>query len=211
MLINISNILLKYGLNINGVIHGGGHYGEEYREYCKSNIHNQIWFEPQPDVFKIMERKVPSSEQVILCNKALGNDNTRMKMYCDSYNQGSSSLLKPKLHLTQFKHIKFEKEIMVDMVRIDDFIPKDNPYDFIYLDCQGYELEILKGAKDALNSIKCVMVEVSRDELYENNAMVEEIDDYLSNYNLHRVETNWEGGNWGDAFYVREDYLRKEK
>jgi hypothetical protein len=39
--------------------------------------------------------------------------------------------------------------------------------------------------------------------VYENNAFVEQIDEYLSQYNLIRVETDWGGEIWGDALYVK--------
>jgi hypothetical protein len=39
--------------------------------------------------------------------------------------------------------------------------------------------------------------------VYENNAFIEQIDEYLGEYNLIRVETSWDGGIWGDALYVK--------
>jgi hypothetical protein len=41
--------------------------------------------------------------------------------------------------------------------------------------------------------------------LYENNAMVEEIDSFLSEYGFSRVATNWQGNTWGDALYVKDE------
>ena len=48
-----------------------------------------------------------------------------------------------------------------------------------------------------------VHCEVNRDEVYENNAYVEEIDEFLAGYGMERVETDWEGEIWGDALYIR--------
>ena len=42
------------------------------------------------------------------------------------------------------------------------------------------------------------------DEVYENNAYVEDIDKFLSDYNMTRVETDWAGDIWGDALYIRQ-------
>jgi hypothetical protein len=33
--------------------------------------------------------------------------------------------------------------------------------------------------------------------------MVEELDQFLKQFNLYRVETDWMGGTWGDGFYIR--------
>ena len=75
------------------------------------------------------------------------------------------------------------------------------------MDVQGYELEVLKGAKKTLESVDYVYCEVNRDEVYENNAYVEELDEFLKEYNMIRVMTSWEGQIWGDALYVRENLL----
>ena len=72
------------------------------------------------------------------------------------------------------------------------------------MDVQGYELEVLKGGLETLHQVDYVYCEVNRDEVYENNAYVEEIDKFLSDYNMTRVETDWAGDIWGDALYIRQ-------
>ena len=71
------------------------------------------------------------------------------------------------------------------------------------MDVQGYELEVLKGAIKTLNQIDYVYCEVNRDEVYENNAYVEEIDEFLAEYGMERMETDWAGDIWGDALYIK--------
>jgi len=71
------------------------------------------------------------------------------------------------------------------------------------IDVQGFELEVLRGAKKTLKNIKWIMTEVNRDEVYENCCMVDEIDNFLLPYGLRRVETDWAGNTWGDALYVK--------
>jgi len=72
------------------------------------------------------------------------------------------------------------------------------------MDVQGYELEVLKGGLETLKQVDYVYCEVNRDEVYENNAYVEEIDKFLSDYDMTRVETDWAGDIWGDALYIRQ-------
>ena len=87
------------------------------------------------------------------------------------------------------------------MKRLDDF--SFNNYNFINLDVQGYEMEVLKGAEKTLEYVDYLYCEVNRNEVYEGNAYIEEIDNYLSNYNMRRVETSWwYDGPWGDALYI---------
>ena len=76
----------------------------------------------------------------------------------------------------------------------------------INIDVQGYELEVFKGAKKTLKKIDYIYCEVNRDEVYEGNAMVGELDEFLGEYGFERVETKWPESyyTWGDALYIKK-------
>jgi len=67
-------------MNIRGVIHIGAHYGQEYNLYKNHNIKNCLFFEPLPKTLKVLQEKL-QNEDVVLVNKALGNDNKKIEMY----------------------------------------------------------------------------------------------------------------------------------
>lgn len=83
-----------------------------------------------------------------------------------------------------------------------DKIPK-NFANFLNIDIQGAELMALKGMGDLLNYFDYVYLEVNKDYVYKNCALVHEIDEYLSEYNYVRVETAWTNAQLGDALYIR--------
>ena len=204
MILNLDELYKKYNLKIEGVIHIGAHYGQEYDAYIKNNIKYFIFFEPTKNSFNVLKQKFSNISNIILVNKALGNEIKEMEMYIETANRGqSSSLLKPKLHLKQFPHIQFNSKEIVSMITLDSYNP-DKKYNFINIDVQGYELEVFKGAKKTLENIDYIMTEVNKDEVYENCAKIWEIDEYLEKYGFQRVEVNWLGGNWGDAFYIKK-------
>ncbi|MBR8840968.1 MAG: FkbM family methyltransferase [Stigonema ocellatum SAG 48.90 = DSM 106950] len=201
--LDLEELVQKYHVKIRGLIHVGAHYGQEYEIYQKLGIANLIFFEPLSRNFKILETHVAAQAQLV--QKALGNENKKVKMYTESANNGmSSSILKPQKHLEQYPQIIFDTEEIVEMVRLDDFLSEKQNYNFLTIDVQGYELEVLKGSQETLTNISGILTEVNRDELYENCAQVEQLDSFLDLYNFHRVETNWEGGTWGDAFYLKK-------
>jgi FkbM family methyltransferase len=211
MLFNLNNLIQKYEAKINGVIQIGAHYGGEIDLFLENGIKNIVCFEPVPSTFEILKRNAFNKAHAI--NLALGNENKKIEMNIETANDGqSSSILNPALHLIQYPHITFNSKIEVQMVRLDDFIKnsdkqvlKINPfsYNFISLDVQGYELEVLKGSKETLNHIDYILCEVNRDIVYHGCPMVNELDDYLKKYNFKRVETTWDGNTWGDAFYLK--------
>ena len=210
MLLDLKKINKVYKLKIIGVIHIGAHLGQEYSAYVDLGIEDMAFFEPQQDLFQQLAQKIPQSSNIKLYNLALGNEVCEKVMHIDSYNQASSSILKPKIHLTQHPHIKFEKKITVNMDKLDNVI-KSKKYNFINIDVQGFELEVFKGAEKILNDIDYILAEVNRDEVYEDCTKVEELDEFLLKYNFIRIETNWAGKTWGDAFYIKVDEAIKSK
>jgi hypothetical protein len=95
------------------------------------------------------------------------------------------------------------------MIRLDDYwkdsgLPQQG-FNFLNIDVQGFELEVLRGAAETLNYVDYILTEVNREELYEDCVLVEELDEFLDAYGFVREETSWGGGSWGDAFYVKND------
>ena len=189
-------------MNVTGIIHIGAHYGEEISDYIDNGIKDIILFEPLSDNFNILEKNVKNlNANIIGYQVALGSTSGNSKMYVSSNEKQSSSILKPKVHLTHHPNVSFPSTEIVEVKALDEF--ETSNFNFINMDVQGYELEVLKGATKTLTHIDYVYCEVNRDEVYENNAFIEQIDEYLSRYNLIRVETDWGGEIWGDALYIR--------
>ena len=202
MLISFTNLKRKYNMNIKGIIHVGAHYGEEISEYIDNGIQDIILFEPLVENFDVLSKKVKTLNANIEGHQvALGSKKGDATMYVSDNEKQSSSVLKPKVHLTHHPHVKFPSTEEVEVHLLDDYNSKD--YNFINMDVQGYELEVLKGGTKTLEHVDYVYCEVNRDEVYENNAYVEEIDEFLAGYGMERVETDWEGDIWGDALYIK--------
>jgi len=204
MLISFKDLVKKYDLKIKGIIHVGGHYGEELEDYIDEGIQNIILFEPLSDCFDVIGYKCQDLNANIEGHQvALGSERGIAKMYVSDNEKQSSSILKPKVHLTHHPHVKFPETEDVEVHLLDDYLPNIKDYNFINMDVQGFELEVLKGGKETLEQVNYVYCEVNRDEVYENNAYVEEIDEFLAGYGMERVETDWAGDIWGDALYIK--------
>lgn len=206
MVISLDKLIRKYNLKIRGVIHIGAHYGEEYPMYKKAGIVNLLFFEPVRSNFDEMVRRLPvNKEGLRLINMALGDKTGTIDVYLDVTNGGqSSSILEPYTHLTLHPWVKFEGKEEVKIDKLDNISFARQRYNMINIDVQGYELEVFKGAVDTLDYIDIIYSEVNRNEVYRNCARVEEIDFFLSEWRFTRVETDWTGGEWGDALYLKK-------
>jgi FkbM family methyltransferase len=202
MLISFNQIKRKYNMNITGIVHVGGHHGEEIEDYINEGIQNIIIFEPLLDNFQILQKKCEKLNADIVGHQiALGSEKKIVEMYVSSNDALSSSILKPKIHLTQYTDILFDEKETVEVNLLDNY-ETDN-CNFLNMDVQGYELEVLKGGIKTLENIDYVYCEVNRDEVYENNAYIEDIDKFLSDLNFERVVVEWTGETWGDALYIK--------
>lgn len=206
MILNFTNLVEKYNMKINGIIHVGAHHGQEIDEYVDNGIQDIIMFEPISRNFEILRENMKDVNANIQAYQlALGNeDRESVNMYLSDNDLISSSVLKPKVHLKLHPAVKFPGEEIVEMQRLDNFSDEIKNFNFINMDVQGYELEVLKGGKKTLEHVDYVYCEINRDELYEGNAFVEDLDEFLKDYNMERVETDWSGTLWGDALYIRK-------
>ena len=205
MLASFSQLKTKYNMNISGVIHIGAHYGEEIPEYLKNAIQNIVVFEPLSKNFDILEKNLVNLNADIKGYQvALGSKKQKATMFLSDNEAQSSSILKPKVHLTHHPNVKFEGVEEVDVEVLDDYNITD--CNFINIDVQGYELEVFKGSSKTLNYVDYIYCEVNRGEMYEGNAMIDDIDEYLGTYGFERVETHWptEWYKWGDALYIKK-------
>tara|TARA_R100000664_G_scaffold34234_1_gene55438 strand:+ start:5721 stop:6347 length:627 start_codon:yes stop_codon:yes gene_type:complete len=207
MMLDFDNLIKKYNMKITGVIHIGGHIGKEYDEYQKiKTIEHMVFYEPDPDNFKKLKARVGHDERVFCINRALGPFSCEADLHREYNNNGqSNSLLEPFKHTHIYPDIVFNEKLKVKVDPLDRY-KTSSKFNFINMDVQGAELNVLLGASKTLHNIDYIMTEVNRDELYKNCALIEDIDYFLSKYNFERVEEEWDRDNpvWGDAFYVKK-------
>jgi FkbM family methyltransferase len=191
---------------VRGVIHGGAHWGEEMPLYRKMGARSILFFEPNPDAFRRLDRRV--RRYATAEPYALGSKPGRLTLNLEVTNGGtSSSLLPPNLHGKYWPNaIRFAGSVDVDVVTLDDYFAEHGgaaEYDTLVLDLQGYELEALKGARKTLAGLSSLVVEINREELYKGGAMVDDVDRFLASHGFKRTATNWLWGPAGDALYQR--------
>lgn len=203
----------RYHLQPRGVVHVGAHLGQEGPTYREIGATNQLWVEPQPDVFEKLIANVPPSETVRHANVACGAEEGRLSLNIIPKNDaGLSSFLKPSPTLGQLPETAVVDTVEVEVVRLDDLIAREgiDPglHNLLVLDTQGFELEVLKGAPDFLRDhADYVFTEVSRRPLYENSCLEADIDAHLKPFGFERVYTRLSLADHGDALYIKSDRI----
>jgi FkbM family methyltransferase len=203
MLIPLHSLIDKYNIIFNGILHVGAHECEEIVDYEKHISRNKIlWIDALEDKVQLCK----SAFTDILIEQAVISDKVEKVRFNRSNNGQSSSILDFGLHSYFHPHIYYTESYEVETKLLKDIICNyDISYNFINLDIQGVELKALKGMEEYLNGVDYIYTEVNSDYVYKGCALIDEIDEYLLTYGLHRVETKWcEDYKWGDAFYIRK-------
>jgi FkbM family methyltransferase len=203
MLIKLLQLVEKYKINFKGILHVGAHECEELGDYLKYlPMNNILWVEGLVDKVQYCKNTFPG----IQIEHAVVSDIIESVTFNRANNGQSSSILEFGLHKNFYPGIRYISSESVTTQVLKDILPKYNiDYNFLNLDIQGAELKALKGMEEYLNKVDYIYTEVNSDYVYENCALVTEIDDFLLKFNLHRVETSWaENYRWGDAFYIRK-------
>jgi len=205
MLITFNSIVQKYG-KPKGVIHIGAHLMEERDDYINEGINNIIWIEANPSVFSVINKKQISKNEKVFNYTISDTDNQIINFYITNNGQ-SSSILELDKHKIYHPSIFITETIQTQTKRMDTIVLEKNIdiglYDFLNIDIQGAELLALKGFGDLINNIKYIYTEINTNTLYENCALINDIDEYLNSYGFKRVETELTDFEWGDALYIK--------
>lgn len=209
MLIDYSEIIKKYNLNIENILHVGAHTAEEHDVYFKNNCKKVIWIEANPFLIKNLQTRLDSDKNDIYQAVVSDTDDKEIEFYITNNNQ-SSSILDLKYHKNLFPDVYVTQKLKLKTKTLNTLFIENNlsfkDINFINLDIQGAELLALKGINDNLSHVSAIYTEINTAHLYEECALLNEIDEYLSKYNFKRVETKmWENHPWGDALYIKED------
>jgi len=192
----LDRLIDHHRMNIQGVIHVGANTGEEYIMYRECGINPIIWFEPSGAHEKI--------QGGLVMPFALGAERGREYLWESFPKSNHSSFLQPNLHLLYYPNIGFRAAIKpVAIYRLDELMATNiPPANFLIIDTNGYELEVLIGTEQYLFKVDYIYTEVYKEELYKGVPMIKDIDEFLTDFT--RVETWWYEHGWGDALYIRK-------
>ena len=114
----------------------------------------------------------------------------------------SSSLKKPKNHLSVTPWVKFENTIKVKTQRIDSYCKENeiSHIDLVWMDVQGAEMDVISGMGDFIKKVHYVFTEYSNSELYENQPTKDQI--------LNILGEEWEIiHDYGDDILLRNKFF----
>jgi len=182
-------------LGCDTLIDVGSHKGEFLSSFLKTNIFKKFYcFEPQKKIFKNLKKKFKNNKKIKLYNYSLGEDESRKKIYLS--NLTSLSTMSKINQNSDWHKIKnfivgdknrlnlYEK---VNQKKLDTVFKKISlKNSFLKIDVEGYEINVLYGAKSKIKQIPFVIVEKHTFNQYYNNFNL--VNDFLVKNNFEVVK-----------------------
>lgn len=166
------------GLDIRTILDIGAYTGKwactAHKLFRNARIYS---FEPNPESFKILKKRMSQIDRSQAFNVALGECSGEIEFYVCDFGASSSILPMTKLHKTIFPYTKNSISIKVQMIKLDDIVKKIHLEDdiLIKIDVQGYEDRVIDGGIQTIKRAKVVIIEVSFQPLYKNQALWKDI------------------------------------
>ena len=183
----------------------GAHRGESIKLFSKNFIIKKIIsFEASPINFEFLKKKIDENKQeynnteIVLENIALGAENKIIEF--NQFNESSSSTIKDinkesKYYKRKFRLINFLnnkktfQKIKIKVLKLKDYIEKNNikKIDFIKIDTEGYEFEILLGLENKIRLVDIIMFEHHYDNMIKKGYTFENINKLLIKNNFNKI------------------------
>ena len=177
--------------------------------YPNKNIYS---FEPIKEMINKQKKFFAYKNNIIFHNVALGSSNT-LKEFLITTRMDSSSFLKIVSDKNKSKNYDIIENRNIQINTLDNLLINEkisHPV-LIKIDVQGYELEVLRGANNLLKKTDYLLLEVSKNEMYQNQPIEKVIVEYLKNLNFDILKSN----NWSKIqntnFYQRDIIFYKKQ
>lgn len=165
------------------VVDVGAHDGQLFAVPQAQNINNTVYaIEPIPELAdRLRAHQLPNLH--VFCF-AMGDEEGTHTFHVNQ-NDATSSLLVADCTepwRAYADRLQEARSLQVPVVRLDSFLEQHSlaEVDLLKIDAQGFDLQVLKGAGDAIHRIKRIIVEVQLTPLYQGSASKEAIVAYLA-------------------------------
>jgi FkbM family methyltransferase len=145
-----------------------------------------ISFEPLSGPAEIFKKVFTKDQNIVLHQSAIGPQKDTVEMHVSNREDSSSLLPIGNKQSSMFPGTEESHNEEIKVAPLNHFLSKKDltkPV-FVKIDVQGYELEVLKGSKNLIDEFDYIYVECSFVELYEGQALADEVIAYLANYSF---------------------------
>lgn len=174
--------LRNRGIFPSGFIDVGAHFGETYNT-IRSVFPEQriVSFEANPNCESVLKQRGIEHHICLLGNETVEavpfyiNPDDRSSTGCSMYKEVS-------------RYFERAETINIPMYRLDKIVPVEAKLNFLKMDVQGAELDVLDGAAGILSTIRWIYLEVSFVPCNENAPLFDKVYRSISDRGYHLID-----------------------
>lgn len=196
-------IFQRINIHPKGVIHVGMWDFCEMFCYAKLVGNKVIGIEGDPKTYEYMSKPVVNKWGILSFNECVSDvDDQERKFYL--HGEGSSFYQgQPKWNRTNGISVKTKTlSSLVEENNIDM-----DQYDFLNIDAEGSEMDILKGFEKYLSYINVIDMETSLNDVHKSGCSHDDIVKWLDQrgFYLKEMSSSYSQQSWGDSLFVRKN------
>ena len=183
-------ILKNIGVEYGHIVDIGANRGQFslVSRYCfpKAKIDS---FEPLAEPAAFYKKVFEYDDNVTLHSYAIGEECAALEIHISNRDDSSSLLPISEMQSVLFKGTSEKSTRIIDVAPLDVIISAQDIISpaLLKIDVQGFELSVLKGCLNLLNTFKNIYVECSFVELYEGQSFADEVIEFLARHNFRLI------------------------
>lgn len=206
MIMNLVDLINEYNMDIHGIIDMSYGLDGHRDQYSKLNT-NILLFVPIWGHYIIAQSYFKDKKNIIIEHALLGPESKEdTNIFISSGDEGRlSSTQNPQKILEYYPDIHFWDTEQVTQLNLLDYLENNTTdYNFLILQTNGTEFNILDSYKESLNKFKYVYINTYTTECFEQNTLLFDMDNFMTKYGYKRVYTEWQNSDWGESLYINQ-------
>jgi len=190
----------------------GANIGQSSNHFASIFTNAKIFaFEPDPKTFKDLVKNTAANDRIYGFNFGAGEQEETLNFYRHD-NSELSSFVEAGAVISSGEEPE-PKIIDASVITLDQFDAFNEGIDFLKIDNQGFDLEVLRGADNLITQgkIKSILIEVSFGEWYKSSFNYPKLLEYLHQRNFIMIgiyNLDYSKGrrmiSWGDCLFLHE-------
>lgn len=147
------------------------------------SLERVVLFEPLPELFALLQEQEKGDSRIVVLPYAISDRNGETTFHVASNDGASSSILAFGQHKELFPHVQTNRQIQVQSRTLATAMGEHQlpPPDFLFLDVQGAEFQILATfSPDLLHRLRVIYTEASTVEVYAGSKPLPELERILA-------------------------------
>lgn len=187
------NTFLKQKIKGNGIFLDVGANLGDYSSMLRNAFpKSQLYaFEPNPNAYKKLKERFDNKIQIV--HQGVGKENGELELFYDAEDVTSVQATSDRRILEEISKTKSISSELISVTTLDDFCQLENidHIDLLKIDTEGFEMEVLIGAKNLLSQGKIDFIQFEFNEVnIVKRRFLKDYYEILIDYDLYRLDEN---------------------